>query len=232
LKSPDPLHLLFLIRPLPARSGIHPQQSHCQLLTINPTTFPQQIIHSTTMSQDPTLNPPCGPRNMHPRGRGRGRGQGQRHSDPFNYDTQSLPYWDSSLPPSSPIPSTPPRHPVRTYAQIVQMAPPPPKPVQALNPYAEIVGDGPYGKNGATYTTPTPLPTEPKAMRTEKMSISHPTSTPQTHETTRICGVQRKSALTLRWRQKVASNLYWARKIRMPNYTRRQQTQKKWETRP
>jgi hypothetical protein len=42
---------------------------------------------------------------------------------------------------------------------------PPPKPVQAQNPYAEIVGDGPYGKNGATYTTPTPLPTEPKAMR-------------------------------------------------------------------
>jgi hypothetical protein len=47
----------------------------------------------------------------------------------------------------------------------------PPKPVQAQSPYAEIVGDGPYGKNGATYTTPTPVPTEPKAMRLKNRKV-------------------------------------------------------------
>jgi hypothetical protein len=48
----------------------------------------------------------------------------------------------------------------------------PPKLSQANNPYADIVGDGPYGQNNATYSTSTPAPalapTEPKAMRTGK----------------------------------------------------------------
>jgi hypothetical protein len=36
-----------------------------------------------------------------------------------------------------------------------------------LNPYADIVGSGPYGPNQATYSAPRP-PTEPKAMRVAK----------------------------------------------------------------
>ncbi|KAI4701784.1 hypothetical protein J4E89_010629 [Alternaria sp. Ai002NY15] len=147
--------------------------------------------------QDPNWNPPRGPRNRYPHRRGHvqtssdpnpapqilqpqsqhtesTRNAQQRNSDPFQYDTQTMPYWDDASGAIHDISNATPRNLDAAYAknfggetgatqgqqqqQQDQVAG-----LQTYgqhqwhNPYAEIVGGGPYAQDQATHTT-SPLP--------------------------------------------------------------------------
>ncbi|KAH6846838.1 hypothetical protein B0T12DRAFT_357599 [Alternaria alternata] len=114
---------------------------------------------------DPTWHPPQILEVRHLRERGRARGQvqvsaprtpkdhqaghnlvtqdRQRSSDHLRYETQSTPYWDNANGAIHNIPSALSRNSVPPHAQTM---------TAFNNPYLDIVGDGPYGRNQAMYT--------------------------------------------------------------------------------
>ncbi|KAI4689234.1 uncharacterized protein J4E88_002584 [Alternaria novae-zelandiae] len=146
--------------------------------------------------QDPNWNPPRGPRNRYPHRRGHvqassdpnpapqilqpqsqhtesTRNAQQRNSDSFQYDTQTMPYWDDASGAIHEMSNATPRNLDRAYAKNVagetgtthdqhqqdQVAG-----LQTYgqhqwhNPYAEIVGGGPYAQDQATHPTSTSTP--------------------------------------------------------------------------
>ena len=88
----------------------------------------------------------------------------QRSSDPLRYETQSTPYWDDANGAIHNIPSALSRNSIPPHAQTMsgetretkyrEPNTPVRLPRRATfnNPYLEIVGDGPYGRNQAMYT--------------------------------------------------------------------------------
>ncbi|KAI4609165.1 hypothetical protein J4E83_008807 [Alternaria metachromatica] len=144
---------------------------------------------------DPNWNPPRGPKNRYPHRRGHVqtssdpnpapqilqpqsqhtgsiRNPQQRNSDPFQYDTQTMPYWDDASGAIHDVSNATPRNLDRAYAkgfggektgtthdqqQQDQVAG-----LQTYgqhqwhNPYAEIVGGGPYAQHQATHPTSSP----------------------------------------------------------------------------
>ncbi|RYO44794.1 hypothetical protein AA0113_g10749 [Alternaria arborescens] len=88
----------------------------------------------------------------------------QRSSDPLRYETQSTPYWDDANGAIHNIPSALSRNSAPPHAQTMsgetreinyrELNTPIQVPPRAAfnNPYLDIVGDGPYGRNQAMYT--------------------------------------------------------------------------------
>ncbi|KAI4654977.1 uncharacterized protein J4E78_007156 [Alternaria triticimaculans] len=155
---------------------------------------------------DPNWNPPRGPRNAYPHRRGHVQASSdpnpapqilqpqsqhtesirnaQRNSDPFQYDMQTMPYWDDASGAIHDISNATPRNLDHAYAknsggggetgttqgqqqrQQDQVAD-----LQTYgqhqwhNPYAEIVGGGPYAQDQATHTT------SPLSKKTSKTAI-------------------------------------------------------------
>ncbi|KAI4649696.1 hypothetical protein J4E93_004016 [Alternaria ventricosa] len=149
--------------------------------------------------QDPSWNPPRGPKNRYPHRRGHVQASSdpnpapqilqpqsqhtestwnpqQRNSDPFQYDTQTMPYWDDASGAIHDISNATPRNLDASYAkgfdggetrtthsqqqqQQDQVAG-----LQSYgqhqwhNPYAEIVGGGPYAQDQVTHPTSTSTP--------------------------------------------------------------------------
>ncbi|KAI4635671.1 uncharacterized protein J4E87_000626 [Alternaria ethzedia] len=145
---------------------------------------------------DPNWNPPRGPRNRYPHRRGHvqassdpnpapqilqpqsqhtgsTRNPQQRNSDPFQYDTQTMPYWDDASGAIHDISNATPRNLDATYAKGFDVETGATQGQQQQqqdqvaglqtygqhqwhNPYAEIVGGGPYAQNQATHPTSPP----------------------------------------------------------------------------
>ncbi|KAI4610971.1 hypothetical protein J4E80_008002 [Alternaria sp. BMP 0032] len=153
---------------------------------------------------DPNWNPPRGPRNRYPHRRGHVQASSdpnpapqisqpqiqhaeltrnaQRNSDPFQYDTQTMPYWDDASGAIHDISNATPRNLDRAYAKNIggetgttqgQQQQDQVTGLQTYgqhqwhNPYAEIVGDGPYAQDQATHPT-SPLPKNTSRTATTK----------------------------------------------------------------
>ncbi|KAI4910413.1 hypothetical protein J4E90_007848 [Alternaria incomplexa] len=146
--------------------------------------------------QDPNWNPPRGLRNRYPHRRGHVQASSdpnpapqilqpqsqhtestrnpQRNSDPFQYDTQTMPYWDDASGAIHDISNATPRNLDRAYAKNVagetgtthsdQQQQDQVAGLQTYgqhqwhNPYAEIVGGGPYAQDQVTHPTSTSTP--------------------------------------------------------------------------
>ncbi|KAI4911243.1 uncharacterized protein J4E92_010298 [Alternaria infectoria] len=147
---------------------------------------------------DPNWNPPRGPRNRYPHRRGHVqassdpnpapqisqpqsqhtvsiRNPQQRNSDPFQYDTQTMPYWDDASGAIHDISNATSRNLDATYAKGFDVETGATQGQQQQqqdqvaglqtygqhqwhNPYAEIVGGGPYAQDQATHPTSTSTP--------------------------------------------------------------------------
>ncbi|KAI4693642.1 uncharacterized protein J4E84_002216 [Alternaria hordeiaustralica] len=145
---------------------------------------------------DPNWNPPRGPRSRYPHRRGHVQASSdpnpapqilqpqsqhtesirnaQRNSDPFQYDTQTMPYWDDASGAIHDISNATPLNLDRAYAKKnfagqtgtthgeQQQQQDQVTGLQTYgqhqwhNPYAEIVGGGPYAQNPVTHPTSSP----------------------------------------------------------------------------
>ncbi|KAI4948354.1 hypothetical protein J4E91_005776 [Alternaria rosae] len=149
---------------------------------------------------DPNWNPPRGPRNRHPHRRGHNLASSdpnsapqttqpqsqhaptqnpQRNSDPFQYDAQTMSYWDDSSGTIHEISNATPRNLDRAYANSFGVGTEVTHDWQQQNqnsdlqthgqqqwhhPFAEIVGGGPYTQNRATQTTSKPPKNESRTV--------------------------------------------------------------------